>query len=196
MKRIAKINRKTSETIIQLSLNLDGEGKSKIATGIPFFDHMLTLFSRHGLFDLDVMVKGDIEVDFHHSVEDVGICLGQAFQQAIGDAKGITRYASGLIPMDEALCQLAIDMSGRSFLVFNADFPKSKIGEFDAELVKEFFQAFTSNAKLTLHLTLLAGENLHHMAEGCFKALGIILSQAVRIDPRKANQIPSTKGLL
>ncbi len=196
MKRIAKITRKTAETTIQLSLNIDGEGKSKITTGIPFFDHMLTLLSRHGLFDLDVMVKGDIEVDFHHSVEDVGICLGQALNQAIGDGRGMTRYASGLIPMDETLCQMAIDISGRSFLAFNADFPKSKIGDFDAELVQEFFQAFTSNAKLTLHLTLVAGENLHHMAEGCFKALGICLSQAVRIDPRKANQIPSTKGIL
>ncbi len=196
MDRTRSISRKTSETDIQLTLNVDGTGQSQIQTGAPFFDHMLTLFARHGLFDLEVSVLGDLDVDYHHSVEDVGICLGQAFREAIGDAKGITRYASGAIPMDETLCQVAIDVSNRAFLSFNAEFPKAKIGEFDAELVSEFFQAFVSHSRVTLHLDLIRGENLHHMSEACFKALGVVLSRALSIDPRKSEQIPSTKGVL
>jgi imidazoleglycerol-phosphate dehydratase len=195
-KRTAKISRKTAETSIDLNINLDGSGKSTINTGLGFFDHMLTLFSKHGLFDLTVKVKGDLHVDGHHTVEDVGICLGQAFSQALGDFKGIKRYASALIPMDETLCQIAVDISNRPYLVFKADFPKSKIGDFDAELVEEFFRAFTFNAKLNLHITLVHGDNLHHGAEACFKALAVALDQASSIDPRKKDSIPSTKGVL
>ncbi len=195
-KRQATLTRNTSETQIKLSLVIDGTGKSTINTGIGFFDHMLTLFSKHGLFDLNISMKGDLHIDAHHSVEDVGICLGQAFSEALGDFKGIQRYSSGLFPMDEALCQIAIDISNRPFLGFKAEFPKAKIGDFDSELVEEFFRAFTFNAKLNLHITLLAGDNLHHCAEACFKALGVALDHASRIDPRKADQVPSTKGVL
>lgn len=195
MPRVGKVSRKTNETQIDLTFKLDGTGKSKIKTDIPFFDHMLDLFTKHGIFDLDLNVKGDIDIDFHHSVEDTGICLGQAFREALGDSKGITRYASGLIPMDEALCQVAVDISNRPHLTFNYDAPKSKVGEFDIELAEEFFIAFVNNARITLHLDIIRGRNLHHIIEGCFKGLGIILDRATILDPRKAG-IPSTKGIL
>jgi len=193
--RKASITRKTNETDITLDFAIDGAGTAIINTGIPFFDHMLNLFAKHGMFDLDLQMRGDIDIDYHHSVEDVGICLGQTFREALGNASGIQRYASGLIPMDEALCQMAVDISNRPVLVFDYAFPKTKIGTFDAELVEEFFQAFVSNARLSLHVKILAGSNLHHISESCFKALGIILDQATQIDPRKTG-VPSTKGVL
>lgn len=195
MTRRADVNRKTNETAIELVFGLDGSGTSAIDTGIGFFDHMLDLFTKHGNFDLSLKVDGDLRVDFHHSVEDVGICLGQAFRDALGDASGISRYSSGLIPMDEALCQMAIDVSNRPFLDFQGAFPKSKVGEFDVELVKEFFNAFVSNARVTLHLEVIKGENLHHMIEACFKAFGQLLDKATRIDPMREG-VPSTKGVL
>lgn len=194
-KRTASIKRKTNETDVSLKLNLDGQGKGSLKTGVAFFDHMLDLFRHHGLFDLDLQVKGDLEVDFHHTVEDVGICLGQAVREALGDAKGISRYSSGLIPMDETLCQMALDISNRPHLTFDCAFPKTKVGQFDVELTEEFFRAFVSHARVTLHIKLLAGSNLHHMIEGCFKAFGVMLDKATRLDPRKAS-VPSTKGTL
>lgn len=178
-----------------MTFGLDGDGTSSIHTGIPFFDHMLDLFTTHGLFNLDLRVKGDLAVDFHHSVEDVGICLGQAFRENIQDAKGIARFASGLIPMDESLCQIAIDVSNRPYLHFQANYPQSKVGTFDVELIEEFFRAFTNNAKISLHINLLTGQNAHHLIESCFKGFGVCLDQATIIDPRKKN-IPSTKGVL
>ena len=194
-KREATIERNTTETKIKLSLLLDGDGQSSIKTGIGFFDHMLTLFSKHGLFDLTVAVDGDLDVDGHHSVEDVGICLGLAFHDAIGDARGINRYASAIIPMDESLCQIAIDVSNRPALGFNHNFEKEKVGEFDSELVEEFFNAFVNNARINLHIDMLKGSNLHHKIEACFKAFGICLDRAIQLDPRKKD-IPSTKGIL
>ena len=193
--RQAQIKRHTNETQIQLKLTIEGSGKTSLQTGIPFFDHMLNLMAVHGLFDLDVAAKGDIEVDFHHTVEDVGICLGQAFREALGDAKGIQRYASGLLPMDESLCQMAIDISNRPHLTFIADFPKSKVGSFDVELAQEFFVAFVNNARITLHVQILQGTNLHHMIEACFKAFGVYFSQALAVNPRKIG-VPSTKGVM
>lgn len=194
-KRNFTIERKTNETDISLSFNIDGTGKSTINTGIGFFNHMLDLFVKHGLFDLNLTVNGDLDVDFHHTVEDVGICLGQAFSHCIGDSKGIQRYSSALVPMDEALCQCAIDISKRPHLSFIHTFSKEKVGQFDSELVDEFFQAFVNNAKIALHLTLLAGNNTHHKIEACFKAFGICLDQATMINPRQTG-IPSTKGIL
>ena len=193
--RQAQISRKTSETQIDLKFAIDGSGQRQILTGIPFFDHMLDLFTKHGHFDLSLNVKGDIEIDYHHTVEDVGICLGEAFRQALGDSKGIVRYASGLIPMDECLCQLAVDLSNRPYLSFKADLGKTKVGSFDVELAEEFFRAFVMNARITLHLELLSGENLHHIIEACFKALGVVLDRSSMTDSRK-NDIPSTKGTL
>jgi len=195
MNRKASIKRKTNETDISLQLNLDGTGKRSINTGVGFFDHMLDLMAAHGLFDLTIKAKGDLHIDAHHTVEDIGICLGQAFREALGDSKGIRRYASGFLPMDEALCQCAIDVSNRPVLVFNAPFPKAALGSFDLELVQEFFQAFTTHARITLHVDVLRGTNTHHMAEACFKALGVYLKEAVEIDPRKKT-VPSTKGVL
>ncbi|MFC1755492.1 imidazoleglycerol-phosphate dehydratase HisB [Thermoproteota archaeon] len=194
-KRTASIKRKTKETDISLTFNLDGSGNSNISTGIPFFDHMLDLFTVHGIFDLDLSVNGDLEVDFHHTVEDIGICLGQAFQQALGSGEQIQRFSSGNLPMDETLCQISIDVSNRPYLDFNAAFEKTKVGEFDVELTEEFLRAFVNHAKITLHMTVLKGQNLHHMIEACFKALGVFLSKAVQIDPRKKG-IPSSKGIL
>ncbi len=193
--RKASINRKTNETDIELTFSIDGTGKSTIATGVAFFDHMLNLMTTHGLFDLHLKAKGDLDVDFHHTVEDVGICLGQAFREALGDAKGIQRFASGLMPMDETLCQVAIDISNRPYLSFVADFPKAKVGAFDVELAEEFFRAFVNNARINLHIELKSGTNLHHMIEACFKGLGVFLDQASVINPRKKG-IPSTKGAL
>lgn len=194
--RCAEINRKTNETDISLKLNLDGSGISQINTGIGFLDHMLTLFAKHARFDLDVTCKGDTWVDFHHSAEDIGICLGKAFKQAIGDMKGINRYADIHLPMDEALILAAVDVSGRSYLVFDVEFPTYKIGDFDTELFKEFFEAFASNAAITLHIKKIYGGNSHHIGEACFKAAARVLKAAAQIDPKYKDDIPSTKGVL
>ena len=192
--RTSEITRNTAETKISLKLNLDGTGKSQIDTGVGFLDHMLTLFAAHGKFDLTVICNGDTGVDDHHSVEDIGICLGQAFQQALGDKRGITRYGSFLLPMDEALILSAVDISGRSCLCYDLDIPTEKIGTFDTELVEEFFLGFTRNCPMSLHLRKLAGTNSHHIAEGAFKSLGRALKAAVALDG--SNEIPSTKGVL
>ncbi|WP_077356496.1 imidazoleglycerol-phosphate dehydratase HisB [Virgibacillus halodenitrificans] len=193
--RTYKIDRKTTETNISLELQLDGTGDSKIQTGIGFLDHMLTLFTKHGLFDLQLKCDGDLEVDQHHTVEDIGIALGQAFTNSLGNKEGITRYAAVTSPMDEALATISLDISGRSFLVYHVDGLKDKVGNFDTELVEEFFQAFASNAKLTLHINLEYGKNSHHIIEAIFKGVGRALDQASQINPR-INGIPSTKGIL
>ena len=190
------IERKTAETDIKLSLNLDGTGKSEIDTGCGFLDHMLTLFASHGRFDLTVKCVGDTQVDYHHTAEDIGICLGKAFFEALGDKCGIKRYADKTIPMDEALILAAVDISGRDYLGFALDIPSYRVGDFDTELCEEFMKAFVREAKLTLHLRQLAGTNSHHIIEGAFKALGRTLSEATSIDPRFANEIPSTKGVI
>ena len=192
--RTSEITRNTAETKITLKLNLDGTGKSQIDTGVGFLDHMLTLFAAHGKFDLTVICNGDTGVDDHHSVEDIGICLGQAFQQALGDKRGITRYGSFLLPMDEALILSAVDISGRSCLSYGLDIPTEKIGTFDTELVEEFFLGFTRNCPMSLHLRQLAGTNSHHIVEGAFKSVGRALKAAVALDG--SNEIPSTKGVL
>ncbi len=194
--RIAKINRTTAETDIKLTLNLDGEGKGTIDTGCGFLDHMLTLFASHGRFDLDVSCKGDVNVDYHHSVEDIGICLGQALKDALGDCKGIKRYGNMLLPMDETLVLCALDVSGRAYLAYGLDIPNEKIGDFDSELVEEFFLGFTRHAGVTLHLKQLDGRNSHHIAEGAFKAFARALRMASEIDAAVANSDPSTKGVL
>lgn len=194
--RYAKIKRDTMETKIELSIDLDGTGKSEISTGVGFLDHMLTLFSKHGRFDLNVKCDGDIYVDGHHSVEDIGIALGKAFNEAIGDKRGITRYGDIILPMDEALIMAAVDISGRAYLGFEAELPAQKVGDFDTELTEEFFIAFTANAGLSLHLRQLAGRNTHHIIEGMFKAAGRALKKAVAIDKDAENEIPSTKGVL
>jgi len=195
MSRNASIKRDTAETQIELTLELDGSGKSEIQTGIGFFDHMLTLLARHALFDLTVKANGDLEVDYHHTVEDVGICLGKTFNEALGDKKGITRYGSMTIPMEETLVTTALDLSGRSLFVFQVEFPTEKVGQFDTELVREFWQAFSSNGLLNLHQVLHHGANSHHIAEGLFKGTARALRQAVTIDPRQQG-IPSSKGIL
>ena len=192
--RTVKINRKTAETDIALTLNLDGKGKSTIQTGVGFLDHMLTLFAAHGKFDLTVTCQGDTHVDDHHSAEDIGICLGQAFQSALGDKRGITRYGSFLLPMDEALIQTAVDISGRSFLGYGLEIPTEKIGTFDTELVEEFWLAFVRQCPMSLHIRQLAGKNAHHIVEGCFKSVARSLKIAVAFDG--SNEIPSTKGVL
>ena len=194
--RTSEIKRVTGETDIELSLNLDGVGNSKIATGCGFLDHMLTLFAKHGRFDLTVSCKGDTLVDDHHSVEDIGICLGQALREALGDCAGIARYGSMMLPMDEALVLCAIDVSGRSYLVYDLEIPMQKVGTFDTELVEEFLTAFVRSAGITLHVKKLDGKNSHHIIEGAFKALARALSQAVAIDEKRAGEIPSTKGVL
>ena len=194
--RTYEVSRKTAETNIQLSLNLDGTGKSSIDTGCGFLNHMLTLFAAHGKFDLTVKCSGDTDVDDHHSVEDIGIVLGQAFQAALGDKRGITRYGSFLLPMDEALIQTAVDISGRSCLCYGLEIPTQKIGSFDTELVEEFFLGFVRNAAVTLHIRQLAGTNSHHIIEGAFKSVARSLRQAVQVDPACADEIPSTKGVL
>ena len=192
--RICNITRKTAETDIQLSLNLDGTGKSSIKTGCGFLDHMLTLFAAHGKFDLTVSCVGDTWVDDHHSTEDIGICLGQAFQTALGEKRGITRYGSFLLPMDEALILTAVDISGRSCLCYDLEIPTEKIGTFDTELVEEFFLAFTRNCPMSLHIRQMAGKNSHHIVEGAFKSVARSLKAAVSLDG--SNEIPSTKGVL
>jgi imidazoleglycerol-phosphate dehydratase len=194
--RKAQIKRTTAETDIKLSINLDGKGDSKIDTGCGFLDHMLTLFAKHGRFDLDVKCNGDVQVDFHHTTEDIGIVLGQAFEKALGDKKGITRYGSFILPMDEALILTAVDLSGRSFLVKELDIKANKVGDFDTELVEEFLLAFTRTANCTLHVRQLSGSNAHHIIEGVFKCLARALKQAVKIDCDAKDEIPSTKGVL
>ncbi len=194
--RIAKIDRKTAETDISLSINLDGKGISNVNTGVGYLDHMLTLFAKHGRFDLDVTCKGDTNVDDHHSVEDIGICLGMAFEKALGDKKGIVRYGSTILPMDEALILSAVDISGRSCLNYNLEIPTEKIGTFDSELVEEFFISFVRNCPCSLHIKQLEGRNSHHIAEGTFKSVARSLKQAVAIDKDFADEIPSTKGVL
>ena len=194
--RKAAIRRVTKETEVEVELDLDGRGTSSISTGIGFLDHMLDLLARHSRMDVVVKAKGDLHIDHHHTTEDVGIALGQAVKQALGDMRGITRYADVHLPMDEALTRVAIDISGRPFLVFKAEFVRDKVGAFDTELVQEWFQAFATNAGVTLHVETLYGTNDHHIAECCFKGLARALRLAVAIDQRAANEIPSTKGLL
>lgn len=194
--RTSQINRKTSETEIELSLNLDGSGTSNIDTGIGFLDHMLTLFARHGRFDLDIKCKGDIQVDDHHSTEDIGICLSLAFEEALGDMGGINRYANIILPMDESLILCAADISGRSYLEYDLSVPTEKVGSFDTELIEEFFLAFIRKSGITLHIKQLAGSNSHHIIEGTFKAFGRVMKTAVSIDPALNGEIPSTKGVL
>jgi imidazoleglycerol-phosphate dehydratase len=194
--RKGAVKRTTKETDIDVSVDLDGTGISKIETGIGFLDHMLDLLARHSRMDINVKAKGDLHIDYHHTAEDVGIALGQAVKQALGDLKGITRYADVHLPMDEALSRVAIDVSGRPMLVFKVNFVRDKIGTFDTELVNEWFQAFAVNAGITLHVETLYGSNDHHISESCFKALARALRAAFAIDPRAANEIPSTKGSL
>ncbi len=194
--RQAEIERRTGETEIRIRLDLDGSGKSDIHTGVGFLDHMLTLLARHGRFNLAVACKGDTWVDDHHSVEDIGIALGEAFDRALGDKRGISRYGSAILPMDEALILTAVDLSGRGFLSFDLRIPTEKVGTFDTELVREFFEAFARNARCTLHLKQLEGLNSHHIIEGAFKSAARSLRAAVAIDPAAAGEIPSTKGVL
>lgn len=194
--RTAQITRTTKETDIRLTLNLDGTGKSEIHSGVGFLDHMLTLFAKHGRFDLDLTCNGDTEVDDHHSVEDIGIALGQAFEQALGDKRGIVRYGSFILPMDETLILSAVDISGRSYLNYDLHIPTQKVGTFDTELTEEFFLGFVRNANLTLHLKQLEGKNSHHIIEGTFKSFGRTMKQAVAIDENFRDEIPSTKGVL
>jgi imidazoleglycerol-phosphate dehydratase len=194
--RSARVARRTNETDVTVSIGLDGTGQAAIATGIGFLDHMLELFARHALVDLDVKVSGDLHVDQHHTAEDTGIALGEAVAKALGDKRGIVRYASLDLPMDEALTRVAIDVSGRPFLVFRTEFPTQKVGDFDTELVREFFQAFAVKAGVTLHIETLYGLNSHHIAESCFKGLARALRRAVAIDPREGERVPSTKGSL
>ncbi len=195
MDRCSQVNRVTNETKIEVSLTLDGKGDHDIQTSIPFLDHMLSQLARHGLFDLTVKAEGDTEIDFHHTVEDIGIALGQAFKEALGDKKGIRRFADTSVPLNEALAHCVVDISGRPFFVFNLDLPKSKIGEFDVELVSEFFQAFANNGGMTLHFNSPYWTNLHHVIEALFKAFAKALDQACSLDPR-ASEVPSTKGVL
>ena len=194
--RKGSVKRTTKETDIEVAIDLDGTGASSISTGIGFLDHMLDLLARHSRIDITVKAKGDLHIDQHHTTEDVGISLGQAVKQALGDMKGITRYADVHVPMDEALTRVAIDISGRPFLVFKAEFVRDKVGQFDTELVQEWFQAFAVNSGMTLHLETLYGTNDHHIAESCFKGLARALRTAFAIDPRAAGKVPSTKGTL
>ena len=196
MLRTSEIIRKTAETDILLSLNLDGTGKTEINTGCGFLNHMLTLFAKHGRFDLSVKCIGDIDVDYHHTAEDIGICLGDAFSDALGEMRGITRYGNMILPMDEALILSAVDISGRGKFVPDLKIPTEKVGDFDTELVFEFFEAFTRRADITLHIRQLAGENSHHIIEGAFKSVARSLRTAVKIDPDMMGEIPSTKGIL
>jgi imidazoleglycerol-phosphate dehydratase len=194
--RAASVSRRTAETDVLVSLALDGTGKATISTGVGFLDHMLELLARHALFDIEIQVTGDLHVDHHHTTEDTGIALGQAFLKALGDKKGIARYADIHLPMDEALTRVALDISGRPFLVFRSAFPAAKIGAFDTELVREWFQAFAVHGGITLHVETLYGDNSHHIAESCFKGLARALRQAVAADPREEGRVPSTKGSL
>ncbi len=193
--RQAALRRDTQETRIEVSIDLDGDGRSDISTGVGFFDHMLTHLARHGLFDITVKAEGDLHIDAHHTVEDVGICLGKAFAQAVGEPKGLTRYGQAAVPMDEALAEAIVDFSGRPFLVFDASLPPVRLGEFDAELAEEFLRAFAVNARITLHVLLRYGKNTHHGIEAMFKAVARAMRAAVTADPR-VHGVPSTKGML
>lgn len=194
--RAAKVSRKTAETEVTVAVAVDGEGRADIATGIGFLDHMLELLARHSLIDIEVKAKGDLHVDMHHTTEDVGIVLGQALTQALGERRGIVRYGSAWLPMDETLSRVAIDVSGRPFLVWRAAFPTQKVGDIDTELFREWFQAFAQNAGITLHAECMYGDNSHHIAESLFKGLARALRQAVAVDPREGGRVPSTKGSL
>ena len=196
MARTASVTRNTSETRITATLDLDGAGQARVATGVGFLDHMLTALARHAMLDLDVQADGDLHIDFHHTTEDVGIVLGQALAQALGDKRGIRRYGHASLPMDEALVDAALDLSGRPFIAWDVQFGRDKVGEMDTELFEEFFRAFAMNGLMTLHVTQRAGRNAHHVAEACFKAVARALRQAVEPDPRTAGAIPSTKGSL
>jgi imidazoleglycerol-phosphate dehydratase len=194
--RIAKLKRDTTETQISVELNLDGDGIYDVETGIGFLDHMLEQLSRHSLIDLKLRAKGDLHIDMHHTTEDCGIAIGQAFAKALGDKKGIRRYANQHLPMDEALTRVALDVSGRPYLIWDVDFSRPKLGDMDTELFREWFQAFAQNAGITLHIANLYGDNNHHIVETCFKALARALREAIEIDPRRADDVPSTKGTL
>jgi imidazoleglycerol-phosphate dehydratase len=194
--RQAQLERKTQETEVNLQLNIDGTGASKVETTIPFFNHMLTAWAKHGLMDLTVNASGDIDVDLHHTVEDVGIVLGRAFREAVGDKRGVVRYGTAAIPMDEALVVASVDLSGRPFLVFNVPLGRARLANFDLDLLKDFFRAFAFNAEVTLHVNMQYGENLHHISEAVFKAVGRALAEATRLNPRIAGILPSTKGTL
>ena len=194
--RSAKVSRNTLETQITVELNLDGIGQAKFDTGLPFLDHMLDQVARHGLLDMDILAKGDLHIDAHHTVEDIGITFGQAFNQAVGDKKGLRRYGHAYVPLDESLSRAVLDISGRPGLVFNCEFVRDSIGEFEADLINEFFQGFVNHALVTLHLDNLAGSNAHHQAETLFKAFGRALRMALELDPRMAGVMPSTKGTL
>lgn len=196
MDRTARVARKTGETEVKVSLNLDGEGKADVSTPVAFLDHMLVLFSTHGLFDITVKAAGDVEVDNHHTVEDIGICLGQAFREALGERKGIARFGESFVPMDEALAQAVVDISGRPYLVFNVRLTVEKVGGLEAELAREFFQAFVIHCGLNLHLNLIHGVNNHHILEAVFKAWARALARAVVLDPRRGDEVPSSKGSL
>jgi imidazoleglycerol-phosphate dehydratase len=194
--RTGTVDRKTKETAISVTVDLDGSGRSQIATGIGFLDHMLDQLSRHSLMDLKVEAKGDLHIDFHHTTEDTGICIGEAVAKALGDRTGIRRWGEATVPMDETLTRVALDASNRPYLIWKVNFSKPKLGEMDTELFKEWFQAFAQNAGLTLHIENLYGENNHHIVESCFKGLARALRQAIEIDPRKSDAVPSTKGVL
>lgn len=193
--RTANIERKTNETDIKVKMNIDGEGNSAIQTGIAFLDHMLSLFAKHGIFDLEVVCKGDLDIDAHHSVEDIGICLGMALEKALGEKKGIARFAHSYYPMDESLVRSVVDLSGRPFLVYHAKIQRERVGELDAELVEEFWKAFVTHARINLHIELLYGHNAHHVFESIFKSTGRALCLATRMEPRMRG-VPSTKGVL
>lgn len=195
MSRTATIERITKETRIRMELSVDGRGQAKVCTSVPFLDHMLNLFARHGLFDLTIEASGDIDIDFHHTVEDVGIVLGEAFKQALGDKNGIRRYGQATVPMDEALAAVAVDFSGRPYLVYHVALPKVKIGDFDVELAREFFQAFVNHCGLNLHINVMYGDNVHHIIEACFKAFARAVDVATQLDPR-VEGVMSTKGVL
>src|SRR5512137_1663064 len=195
MSRRATIERITRETRIRLTLEIDGTGEAKICTSVPFLDHMLDLFARHGLFNLEVEAQGDIDIDYHHTVEDIGIVLGQAIKEALGDKKGIRRYGQAVVPMDETLASVALDLSGRPYLVYHVTLPKVKIGEFDVELGREFFQAFVNNVGANLHFNVMYGDNVHHVLEACFKAFARAMDAATQMDPR-VEGVMSTKGVL
>ena len=194
--RSAQVTRNTLETKISVQMNLDGNGKATFDTGLPFLEHMLDQIARHGMVDLEILAKGDLHIDGHHTVEDIGITLGQAFNQALGDKKGLRRSGHAYVPLDEALSRVVLDISGRPGLVFNVDFVRSNVGEFELELVREFFQGFVNHALVTLHIDNLAGDNAHHQAETVFKAFGRALRMALEVDPRMAGMMPSTKGTL
>jgi imidazoleglycerol-phosphate dehydratase len=194
--RTASITRTTNETDISLSINLDGTGSYAIDTGVGFLDHMIDQLSRHSLIDMTIKARGDLHIDAHHTTEDIGIALGQAFKEALGDKKGITRYADVHLPMDETMTRAAVDVSGRPYLVWDVTFSRDKVGDFDTELFEEFFHAFAQNAGITLHIANLYGTNNHHIAESCFKAVARVLRKAVEVDPRQADRVPSTKGTL